>query len=78
MQNPPELSPDQRLIVQVTIIPEVGSSMSTPAVAGLVAIMMEIGEDRNMEFMGEMAESKDLKRLGVILLVDQNSEKGGV
>ncbi len=30
-----------------------GSSMSTPAVAGLVAIMLEIGEDRNMEFMDE-------------------------
>ena len=30
-----------------------GSSMSTPAVAGLVAIMLEIGEDRNMEFMEE-------------------------
>ena len=27
--------------------------MSTPAVAGLVAIMMEIGDDRNMEFMDE-------------------------
>tara|TARA_B100000287_G_scaffold289062_1_gene272356 strand:- start:11933 stop:16843 length:4911 start_codon:yes stop_codon:yes gene_type:complete len=28
-----------------------GSSMSTPAVAGLIAIMMEIGETRNMDFM---------------------------
>ena len=28
-----------------------GSSMSTPAVAGLVAIMMEIGESRKMDFM---------------------------
>ena len=30
-----------------------GSSMSTPAVAGLVAIMLEIGEERNMAFMDE-------------------------
>ena len=30
-----------------------GSSMSTPAVAGLVAIMLEIGEARNMAFMDE-------------------------
>ncbi|MBR79371.1 MAG: hypothetical protein CMA88_01095 [Euryarchaeota archaeon] len=30
-----------------------GSSMSTPAVAGLVAIMLEIGEERNMDFMDE-------------------------
>ncbi len=30
-----------------------GSSMSTPAVSGLVAIMLEIGEERNMEFMDE-------------------------
>ncbi len=30
-----------------------GSSMSTPAVAGLVAIMLEIGESRNMAFMDE-------------------------
>ena len=30
-----------------------GSSMSTPAVAGLVAIMLEIGEIRNMPFMDE-------------------------
>lgn len=30
-----------------------GSSMSTPAVAGLVAIMLEVGETRNMPFMQE-------------------------
>ena len=30
-----------------------GSSMSTPAVAGLVAIMLEIAEARNMAFMNE-------------------------
>lgn len=30
-----------------------GSSMSTPAVAGLIAIMMEIGKVRNMPFMDE-------------------------
>jgi hypothetical protein len=35
-----------------------GSSMSTPAVAGLVAIMMEIGETRKMDFMDSEDESR--------------------
>ena len=45
-----------------------GTSMSTPAVAGLIAIMMEIGEERGMEFMSEelIEEGKGIERYEAI------------
>ena len=45
-----------------------GTSMSTPAVAGLIAIMMQIGEERGMEFMSEelIEEGKGIERYEAI------------
>tara|TARA_B100000959_G_scaffold269400_1_gene315119 strand:- start:762 stop:5738 length:4977 start_codon:yes stop_codon:yes gene_type:complete len=45
-----------------------GTSMSTPAVAGLIAIMMQIGEERNMEFMSKelIDDGKGIERYETI------------